>query len=134
MKFKIVDHTGDVGVIVYGKNFSEILKNSVQAVSRLVFPTTRFKPDAVMDVRISGESNELLLIDLISHIISLMDSEEMICFDADLTEVSPEHLMATLHAMRIVSEMDYEYVLKAVTYHDLEIDLRKGFARILFDV
>jgi len=36
--------------------------------------------------------------------------------------------------MKISDGMNYEYVIKAVTYHDLEINKTQGYARIIFDI
>lgn len=134
MKYRIFDHTGDVGVIVYGKNFVEILGNSLLAVFDLVFPGSKPSADIIADVTVQGKSKEEILVNLLSRVISLVDSEGTIYHDLAEATFFTNGAKVRLKGMRIVEGMEYEYVLKAVTYHDLEVNLTGGYARILFDI
>ncbi|MEM0155082.1 MAG: archease [Thermoplasmataceae archaeon] len=134
MKYEIFDHTGDVGIIVYGKNFTEILRNALIAVFDLTFPGSKPSTDITSDMTIQGNSNEEILINLLSRVISLVDSEETIYYDVDQITFVTGGANLRLSGMRIVEGMEYEYVLKAVTYHDLDINLIRGYAKILFDI
>ena len=134
MKFEIIDHTGDVGIIVYGSDFNEILKNSVFALSELVFPDTGFQADIAETVQVEGATNEDLLLNLLSLVVQRIDSDGVIFFDINSLSITAGSINAELKGMKIREGMSYEYVLKAVTYHDLEINTSKGYARIIFDV
>ncbi|MHB1708854.1 MAG: archease [Thermoplasmataceae archaeon] len=134
MKFEIIDHTGDVGVIVYGSGFNEILKNSVFALSDLVFPDTGFQADITETVRVEGATNEELLLNLLSLVVQRIDSDGLIFYDINNISEGVGSINAELKGMKIREGMNYEYVLKAVTYHDLEVNTSKGYARIIFDI
>ncbi len=134
MKFEIIDHTGDVGIIVYGSDFSEILKSSVFALSELVFPDTGFQADVTEIIQVEGATNEDLLLNLLSVVIQRIDSDGVIFYDINNLSVTAGSINAELKGMKIREEMNYEYVLKAVTYHDLEVNETKGYARIIFDI
>jgi len=134
LKFEIIDHTGDVGIIVYGSNIIEILKNAVFALSDLVFPDTGFQPDVTETVSVDGATNEELLLNLLSLVIQRIDSDEVIFYDINSISEKGGCINAELKGMKIREGMNYEYVLKAVTYHDLEVNITKGYARIIFDI
>lgn len=134
MKFEIIDHTGDVGVIVFGKDFKEIIENSVYALSELVFPDTGFRTDVTDSVHIEGGTDEELLLNLLSLIVTRIDSDNVIFFEIIDPIVADGKINANLNGMRISDGMNYEYVIKAVTYHDLEINKTQGYARIIFDI
>lgn len=134
MKFEIIDHTGDVGIIVYGSDFNEILKNSVFALSELVFPDAGFQADITETVQVEGATNEDLLLNLLSLVVQRIDSDGVIFFDINSLSITAGSINAELKGMKIREGMSYEYVLKAVTYHDLEVNTSKGYARIIFDI
>ena len=134
MKFEIIDHTGDVGIIVYGSDFNEILKNSVFALSELVFPDTGFQADITETVQVEGATKEDLILNLLSLVVQRIDSDGVIFFDINSLSITAGSINAELKGMKIREGMSYEYVLKAVTYHDLEINTSKGYARIIFDI
>ena len=134
MKFEIIDHTGDVGIIVYGSDFNEILKNSVFALSELVFPDTGFQADITETVQVEGATKEDLILNLLSLVVQRIDSDGVIFFDINSLSITAGSINAELKGMKIREGMSYEYVLKAVTYHDLEVNATKGYARIIFDI
>ena len=134
MKFEIIDHTGDVGIIVYGSDFNEILKNSVFALSELVFPDTGFQADITETVQVEGATKEDLILNLLSLVVQRIDSDGVIFFDINSLSITAGSINAELKGMKIREGMNYEYVLKAVTYHDLEVNATKGYARIIFDI
>ena len=134
MKFEIIDHTGDVGIIVYGSDFNEILKNSVFALSELVFPDTGFQADITETVQVEGATKEDLILNLLSLVVQRIDSDGVIFFDINSLSITAGSVNAELKGMKIREGMSYEYVLKAVTYHDLEVNTSKGYARIIFDI
>ncbi len=134
MKFEIIDHTGDVGIIVYGSDFNEILKNSVFALSELVFPDTGFQADITETVQVEGATKEDLILNLLSLVVQRIDSDGVIFFDINSLSITAGSINAELKGMKIREGMSYEYVLKAVTYHDLEVNTSKGYARIIFDI
>jgi SHS2 domain-containing protein len=86
IKFEYLDHTADVIIKAYGKNFSEALSNSILALSNLCIDidyeikkiNEKFKHKLInKKIIVKSFSKESLFYDLLNEIIFIIDTEFM---------------------------------------------------------
>ena len=132
--FSEINHTGDVGVLVRGNTIEEIVQNSIKALASMYFDLDELQPNARTTYSSSFKSQEDALVDLLNFVIMEIDSDSIIYYEASSLRVFAGNLETDLLGFKITDNMIPKRVLKAVTYHEIKVDLKGGFARILFDI
>ena len=127
-KYKILSHTADLRLEVFGKTIEELFKNSAEALTKILSPKTiksgTRNQELVTKVSIESANINTLLVDFLNEILaksqinksvyelmSLRVDEDKIKVEAELTGVP-------------VSE--FEEDVKAVTYHEVDIKKELG--------
>ena len=132
--FTEINHTGDVGVLVKGDTIEKIVLNSIKAIASMYFDREEFQPDTRTTYRSSFKNPEDGLVDLLNFIIMEIDSDSIIYYEAAGLTVLGNQLEAELVGFKITDQNIPKRVLKAVTYHEIKVDAKSGYARILFDI
>ena len=135
MKYEIIEHTGDVGIIVHGSTYEELFSGAVEATADIIVDIRKLGHNRTRDIEITSDNYESLMVDLPSEIVLLLEVEGTLYYEADITiDRNSMSLKGTLKGGEVIDENDYRYVIKAPTYHMIEVNPEKGFARIIFDV
>ena len=135
--FEILDHTADIGIIVYGEDLKSLFGNAGRAFFHLITDLKKVRLRTERRIEIGGESLERLMVDWLNELLYLHDVENLL-FKRFRVESAGE---AGLKA-KVNGEVFQEGVhvikteVKAVTYHQLEVRQEKGGwrARIIFDL
>ncbi len=124
-KFRILDHTADIAVQVFGKTLEELFINSHKAF--LAITVNNF-PNQSKDnsfVELSANSMEDLLVDFLSEINYLLHAKKWIVteiIDLSIREVdSLIELRCNLQGGIITLSESLKEEIKAVTYHKMNI-------------
>ncbi len=133
MRFEVLDHTADLRIKIYGDSYKKIFQNAVYAVANVMFDTGNFIPDNIININIKAKGYDNLLIKLISDILYRFETDGIIYFEAVL-DVSKTSVKGKLKGTKYNGKDDYEYVLKAPTYYDLNINPESGYAIMVIDV
>lgn len=135
MKYEIIEHTGDVGIIVHGSTYEELFSSAVWATADIIVDIKKLGKRHTKEVQISSANFESLLVDLLSEIILSLEVEGTLYYDAKVSiDRKSKSLKGTLKGGEVTDDADYRYVIKAPTYHMIEVSPEKGFARVIFDV
>ena len=134
--FREIDHSGDVGLDVWGATLADLLANATRGLCALM---TRNTIDRSCSRRIEVEAStpEDLLVDWLSALILAAAVHGELYGSADVTvsddgiargEIFGEPLDPARHSLR--------FEVKAATYHDILLEEKaSGFhARIIFDL
>lgn len=135
--FRSLDHTGDLGVEVWGSSWEELFQNASLATVYFIADLTKIRPDRKVSWQLKAEGLEGLLVRHLEEILYRMDAQGMVfsCFEVRLEggcalrcEAWGEPLDREQHG--------FKTELKAVTYHGLKLWQESGIchARIIFDV
>ena len=136
-RFEILDHTADIGIMVYGEDLKSLFENAGKAFFHLITDLRKVRLRTERKIEIGGESLERLMVDWLNELLYLHDVENLL-FKRFRVESAGE---AGLKA-KVNGEIFQEGVhvikteVKAVTYHQLEVRQEKGGwrARIIFDL
>ncbi len=136
-RFEILDHTADIGIIVYGEDLKSLFENAGEAFFHLITDLKKVRLRTERKIEIGGESLERLMVDWLSELLYLHDVENLLFKRFNVESVGEEGLKA-----KVKGEFFQEGVhviktgVKAVTYHQLEVRQEKeGWrAQIILDL
>jgi len=143
--FELLPHTADIKLRIYGSTIAELFRNALVGMFQSIGPRAqgccvvqdRLVCDALpQSHEITIESPDLvsLLVDFLSYALYLSDVHDEAYLDVTIHEITTTHVYATLHGVPITGFAVVE--IKAVTYHDLEIQQIDGAwqADVVFDI
>jgi SHS2 domain-containing protein len=143
--FKIVPHTADLKISVYGTTYEELFLHALVGMFQSTDPTipgcqvhnSRIVCTHLPECRhivVSAQGYEFLLIDFLSEALCLSDIYNEVYLSMTVTYLTPYEIDATLRGIKITGFSQVE--IKAVTYHDLNIRHVNGHleADIVFDI
>jgi SHS2 domain-containing protein len=78
MKYKFLEHTGDIKFIIHGKTLKAIFENSVLALSDFIAKGEKIEKITEKRFKISGRDYEELLYSFIDEIIYFLDAENFV--------------------------------------------------------
>ncbi len=136
-RFEILDHTADIGLIVYGESLRALFENAGEAFFRLITDLRRVSCRVERRIGIGGESLDRLMVDWLSELLYLHDVENLLFRGFKVESVGEDGLKAVVRG-----EPFHEGVhvikteVKAVTYHRIEIRQENGHwrAQVIFDL
>jgi SHS2 domain-containing protein len=135
--FEVLDHTADIGLIVYGEDLKTLFENAGKAFFHLITDLKKVKRRVEKRIEIKGENLERLMVDWLSELLYLHDVENLLFKGFKVESVGEGGLKA-----RVKGEPFQEGVhviktgVKAVTYHQIEVRKENGRwrAQIIFDL
>ena len=121
---KIFEHTADAGIMAEGSNLSEAFNEASLAFTEII--TGGHLPDLKSDFKVTLKSNSLdtLLVNYLSHLIFLFDTENFLVSKTDLIfKIGKENRLSGKLEGDIYDEKKHGYGvgIKAISYHMLEI-------------
>ena len=134
MKYKVLEHTADSLIEVYGTDLNERFANAAYAMFDLITDVKKVESKGEMKITLSAESREQLLVDFLQELLYLNDAEDLVFGKFDV-RTDGQKLEALVWGEKF-DEKKHEKrsVVKGVTYHKLEFDDKKGTLTVLFDV
>jgi len=136
-RFEILDHTADIGVIVYGGNLKALFENAGKAFFHLITDLKKVRCRIEKKVVIEGESLERLMVDWLSELLYLHDVENLLFKEFKIESVGKGGLKATARGEPFEEGVHaIKTEVKAVTYHQIEVRQEKGRwrAQVIFDL
>lgn len=131
LKYEEIPQTADLKIIAYGKSLVELFINAGEGMYQIAGAAMGSFENDKKSILIKGNDFEILLVSYLEELLYLAD-HGLITFEPELN-ISHTKLMGTLPLYSLKS-MNKE--IKAVTYHDLDIQNVSGIfqTKIVFDV
>ena len=146
-KYKLFNHTADIGCEIFGKTRKELFANGVTALFDLILDRKSqqgtFLAAAVWttleekSITINGNGLEDLLINFLREVLYLFNGKKWVAIDCRPLEITRKRIVAQLHGEPYnLKKHPVTMVIKAVTYHGLSVKkTAHGWkARVIFDV
>jgi SHS2 domain-containing protein len=140
MAYQFFDHTGDIGVSLWGRTLAELFGSAAEAFSDSITPIDGIEPRRPEELDVAAPELELLLVDFLSELLYRFDTRAWLTratqidvrerdggWELQGTLVGEKHDPAR-HPVRVL--------IKAITYHQLTV-ARTGErweARVVFDI
>jgi SHS2 domain-containing protein len=133
VRFEVIDHTADVGIIAYGRNLREAFSNAAYGMFSQIADLEAVKEKVKRDIAIQSSDQEALLVDWLNELLYVFDVEHIIFSKFDITELSQKNLKAKTYGEKIDTERhQLKTSVKAATYHMLKIEKKKNGAKVQF--
>jgi SHS2 domain-containing protein len=132
-RFKVIDHTADVGIIAYGKDLKEAFANAAYGMFSQIADLRGVKGEVEREVTIQSSDREALLVDWLNELLYLFDVDRIIFSRFDITELSQNSLKARAYGEKMdISRHKLKTSVKAATYHMLRVDEGKNGVEVQF--
>jgi len=135
--FEILDHTADIGLIVYGEDLKTLFENAGEGFFRLITDLKKVRQREERKIELKGESLERLMVDWLNELLYLHDVENLLFkkFEVEVADrkglrakVRGEVFDARAHVIKTG--------VKAVTHHQIQVKREDGGwrARVIVDL
>jgi SHS2 domain-containing protein len=135
--FETLDHTADIGIIVYGENLKALFENAGKAFFHLITDLRKVRRRIERRIDIGGESLDRLMVDWLSELLYLHDVENLLFKGFKVESVGESGLKAVVRGETFQEGLHViKTEVKAVTYHQIEVGKKNGSwrAQIIFDL
>ncbi|MEF8873635.1 MAG: archease [Candidatus Thermoplasmatota archaeon] len=137
MSYELFDHTADVGINAHGEDLEEAFEETAKGMFSIMTDLSKVDENEEHHIEIEEDKWESLLIQFLSELIYLHEVKSVLFreFEVKLEE-SEERKKITAKA--VGEEIDLEKheidtAVKAVSYHDLTVDI-EGNIKIILDI
>ena len=140
MTYQFFDHTGDVGVQLVGRTLDELFGAAALAFTETITPLGGVEPRRPEELDVAAPELDLLLVDFLSELLYRFDTRAWLTRVAEVTVRAEDGgwaLQGTLIGERHdPARHPVRVLIKAVTYHGLDVTLREGQwqSRVVFDI
>ena len=121
-RFEILDHTADIGLIVYGENLRVLFENAGEAFFHIITDLRKVRRRVEKRIDIKGESLDRLMVDWLSELLYLHDVESLLFKGFKVDSVGEDGLKAIVKGEPFQEGVHViKTEVKAVTYHQIEV-------------
>jgi SHS2 domain-containing protein len=136
-RYRVFDHTADLGVEIYGKTVKDLFANAAFAVFDILTDLNRVRVIEEKKITVEGEGWEDLLINYLREVLYLFNGEGLLLKEFSIIDIDPHHLRGKVSGEvfdPLKHRMNKE--IKAVTYHQITVrETPDGWVgRVIFDV
>ena len=136
-RFEILDHTADIGLVIYGENLKALFGNAGEAFFHLITDLRKVRRRIERRINIGGESLDRLMVDWLSQLLYLHDVENLLFKGFKVESVGKNGLKAIVKGEPFREGIHViKTEVKAVTYHQIEVRQENGRwrAQIILDL
>ncbi len=126
-RFEILDHTADIGLIVYGEDLRTLFENAGEAFFDLITDLKKVRQREERRAELKGESLERLMVDWLNELLYLHDVENLLFKKFEVKAAGEEGLIAIIKGEAFDPERHIiKTGVKAVTYHQIQVQKEDG--------
>jgi SHS2 domain-containing protein len=137
-RFRIVPHTADVAVCVYGDSFADLIVNSAAAFNALSIDNPRsVRPVLARRIQVEAQDLEDLLVRWLNELVFMLDAQNFAGSVFVVEEVQERKLCVEVRGEKCDSVRHRRRLeVKAATYHAVKVRQCRSrwVARVIFDV
>ena len=135
--FEVLEHTADIGFRAWGATAAELFENAAQAMMSIAAETETIDPRGEVSIQATGEDYESLLVNWLGEVLYRFDAGLFAASEFRVDKIEPTTLEGRLVGeARDPARHRWKLIVKAVTYHDIEVFERDGRweSRIFLDI
>ena len=134
-RFKLIEHTADVGLIAYGETLAGAFANAAYGLFSIIAELDAVQENESRNVEIKEEDWEGLLFEWLNYLIYLFDVEMLLFNRFDIINLDEHQLKAVCDGEKYdPSRHRLKIGVKSATYHMLTVDREKNQVQVIFDI
>jgi SHS2 domain-containing protein len=134
-RFKLIEHTADIGLIAYGQNLGEAFSNAAYGLFSIITDLRKVRNVESRTVELEEKGPEDLLFAWLNHLIYLFDAEQIVFKKCDIQEFDGHKIKAVCYGEKVdPSRHEMKLGVKAATYHMLKVDPEKNEVQVILDI
>lgn len=139
-RYEFIEHTGDIGIRVYGETLQELFINAAQGLFEAIADLNTVNVTTQMEIEVSSESLEDLMVAWLDELNFRHEVEEVFFREVEIREISqaPCRIVALASGEPVDFGKHTVYTeIKSITYHQLTIEQTSDsgwLAQVIFDI
>jgi SHS2 domain-containing protein len=136
-RYKLFDHTADLGVEIYGKTVNELFANAAFSIFDIITDLKHVTPTVERKIVVEGEGWEDLLVNYLREVLYMFNGEGLLLKEYSIQKIDPRHLEGNVSGELFdPSKHRINTEIKAVTYHQVTVrETPEGWVgKVIFDV
>ena len=136
-RFEVLDHTADIGLIIYGNDLRALFEHAGEGFFHLITDLKKVRPRIERRVELERECLERLLVDWLGELLYLHEVDHLLFREFNIETVGEQGLKAVVKGEPFQEGIhSIKTEIKAVTYHQIQIKEREGGwkAQVIFDL
>ena len=137
MRYKLIDHTADFGIHVFGEDERDLFKNAALAMFDLMVEAGNPVESSPSMISVEGSDWPDLMVNWLRELLYLWTGEENILRSIEVEELTPYRITAQVNLEPFRAERhSILNEIKAVTYHQIQAGPKGDHweAKIIFDI
>ncbi len=121
--FRVLEHTADIGFEAFGATREEVFANAAQALMNFLEDRRAIRPVEQVSIHVEGSDSSALLVNWLSEILYLQDTEGWLFGDFELRSLQETALDAVARGEKFDPGRHHiKLLVKAITYHQLALE------------
>ena len=134
-KFKLIEHTADIGLVAYGRTLAEAYANAAYGLFSIITEPETVNETESRRLTLSEDDPEALLFEWLNRLIYFFDVEMLLFKRFDITSFNGHELKATCYGEKYdPSRHQLKTGVKSATYHMLKVDRVKNQVQVILDI
>jgi len=136
-KFRFLNHTADLGILVYGRDLEELFSNAGEVFFNIITDLQRVRESTERIIRVESPNLEDLMVHWLGELLYMHDVDGLLFKSFSIDELRDGSLKARARGEAFDEGRHViKTEIKAVTYHQIQVkkDKRRWSARIIFDL
>ena len=135
--YRLIDHTADVGIHVFGADAGELFENAALALFDVLTDPSSLKESRTHSISCQGQDWPDLMVNWLRELLYLWTGKQVLVKSIVIEKLREYHISATIRVdpydpdRHVIKEE-----IKAVTYHQIDVQKKStGWeSKIIFDV
>ena len=135
--YRLIDHTADFGMQVFGSDSQELFTNAALALFDVITDMDVLEGRNSCNITASGEDWPDLMINWLREVLYLWNGKEMLVKSVQILSLSENNISAKIYFDAYMPDRHIiKTEIKAVTYHQIQVKSSpSGWkARVIFDI
>ena len=121
-RFRILEHTADVGFEAFGSTLQEVFENAAQALAHLIAEPSIINADEKVRIEVQGADRPDLLVNWLSEILYRHDAERWLFRDFKVESLDDHAISGIAWGEKFdPARHETNLMVKAITYHQLSL-------------
>ncbi|MFQ5997553.1 MAG: archease [Dehalococcoidales bacterium] len=134
-RFRLIEHTADIGLIAYGQSLAEAFANAAFGLFSIIAELRTVKEIESRHLELNEDDPEALLFEWLNRLIYLFDVEMLLFKRFDLKDFDGRGFKATCYGEKYdPSRHQLKTGVKSATYHMLKVDKDKNQVQVILDI